>query len=364
MSTPEQGEGDRPRALIVTATDRRRGAEVFTERLGAGLTGHGWTVDTVSLTRSGDASRVNVDCLTDVDSSRPGRLNRRIGSALNERIRAFHPDVVLANGGSTLRYGALATLRTTPPLVYIAIGEPDYWIRSAFARTVNRWMLRRARRILAVCEETGRQLLTLEPSLAGRIRVTYTGVPDQMFIDRRSERDGPMHVVMIGSLSEEKDPLLALQSVALVPNAVIRFVGGGPLLGRVRDEARAKGIEDRVELVGVVDDVRPHLEWADVLLLTSLTEGLPAAILEAGAAGLPAVAVAVGGVAEAVKDGETGIVVARREADIVARALSNLAADPGLTRRMGSAAQAHIRERFAMAHIISGYAARLEEVLE
>ncbi len=364
MSTPQPGEGERPRVLIVAATDRRRGAEVFTERLGLGLTGHGWTVDTVSLTKSGDASRVNVDCLTDVDSSRPGRLNRRIGSALIKRIRAFQPDVVLANGGSTLRYGALATLRTEPPLVYIAIGEPDYWIRSAIARTANRWMLRCASQVLAVCEETGRQLLALEPSLAGKIRVTYTGVPDQMFIDRRSDREGPIRVVMIGSLSEEKDPLLALQSVALVPDAMIRFVGGGPLLGAVRDEARANGIADRVELVGVVDDVRPHLEWADVLLLTSLTEGLPAAILEAGAAGLPAVAVDVGGVREAVKDRETGIVVDRREADAVSRALFELSADPGSIRRMGRAAQVQIRERFAMDRIISGYAARLAEVVK
>ena len=82
MEPPPPIEAAPPRVLIVTATDRRRGAEVFTERLGVGLTGQGWVVDTVSLTTSGEARRVEVDRLTDVDSARPGRLNRRISHAL------------------------------------------------------------------------------------------------------------------------------------------------------------------------------------------------------------------------------------------------------------------------------------------
>jgi glycosyltransferase involved in cell wall biosynthesis len=363
MAMSQSGEEDGPRVLIVTATDRRRGAEVFTERLCTGLTGHGWVVDAVSLTKSDDDRRVDVDLLTDVDSSRPGRFNRRISRALRQRILAFRPDLVLANGGSTLRYGALATMRTTPPLAYIAIGEPDYWIRSASARAANRWMLRRTSRVLAVCEATARQLLILEPTLAGRIHVTYTGVPDEMFADRVPEQGGPLRVVMLGSLSEEKDPLLALRSVAGVPGVVIRFVGAGPLMDVVRDEAKRIGIDDRVELVGSVEDVRPHLRSAGALLLTSHTEGLPAAILEAGAAALPAVAVDVGGVREAVIDGETGIVVHRSEVEI-AEALSGLAADQTLARRMGQAAQAHVRERFAMERIIMGYVARLAEIIE
>jgi glycosyltransferase involved in cell wall biosynthesis len=362
MAIPEAGEVDAPRVLIVTATDRRRGAEVFTERLGAGLTGRGWIVETVSLTKSGDSRRVAVECLTDVDSAHPGRLNRRIATALNQRIREFRPDVVLANGGSTLRYGALATLRTTPPLAYIAIGEPDYWIRSALARMSNRWMLRRASRVFAVCEATARQLLALEPALAGKVGVTYTGVPDEMFTERSLPGEDALRVVVVGSLSEEKDPLLALQSVASVPGAVIRFVGSGPLMNQIRDQAKAMGVDERVELVGTVEDVRPHLEWATVLLLTSRTEGLPAAILEAGAASVAAVAVDVGGVREAVKDGVTGIVVDRSEAGGLARALADLAADPELTHRLGQAARVHVQERFSMDRIISGYASRLAEV--
>lgn len=187
-------------------------------------------------------------------------------------------------------------------MVYIAIGEPDYWIRSGPARIANRWMLRRASRVFAVCEATARQLRGLEPSLAGKLDVTYTGVPDEMFRSRSTTDVGSLRVVMVGSLSEEKDPILALESVAAVPDAVIRFVGSGPLMDQVRSEAEKVGVDERVEMIGAVDDVASQLEWASVLILTSHTEGLPAAILEAGASSVPAVAVDVGGVREAIVD--------------------------------------------------------------
>ncbi|HEX5694851.1 MAG TPA: glycosyltransferase, partial [Acidimicrobiia bacterium] len=315
------GETPAPRLLIVTATDRRRGAEVFTRRLGDGLATRGWMVQTVSLTTSGDSRSVDVEALTDVSSARPGRFNRRISSALSQRIREFEPDLILANGGSTLRYGALATLLSHVPMVYIAIGEPDYWIRSALSRAANRWMLARARRVLAVCEATAQQLVALDPSLAGRVFVTYTGVPDEMFGHRPRNGNGQLRVVMVGSLSEEKDPSLALRTIARVPSTLFRVVGAGPLAERLREEARQLGVEDRVELVGAVDDVVPHLQWADILLLTSRTEGLPGAILEAGAASVATVALDVGGVREAVGDGVTGIVVAPGDEDGLVHAL-------------------------------------------
>lgn len=353
---------DAPRVLIVTATDRRRGAEVFTERLSEGLVARGWVADSVSLTSSGEGRRVNVRPITDVSSARPGRINRHISRALNEAIRELRPDVLVANGGSTLRYGALATLSSDTPLVYIAIGEPDYWIRSALSRLANRWMLGRTAAVLAVCDATRRQLVELDPSLGGRVHVTYTGVPDELFLVRRSALETSLRVLVLGSLSDEKDPFLALRSLSRLPGIPIRFVGGGPLLQSLRDEADALGMSDRVELTGAVDDVVPHLEWSNVLLLTSRTEGLPGAVLEAGAASVATVAVDVGGVREAVSDGVTGLVVARDEDGLV-EALERLAADPELPRSMGRAARLHMKQRFAMDHIISGYAARLSEVL-
>ncbi len=352
-----------PRVLIVAATDLRRGAEVFTVRLGQGLADRGWDVETVSLTRSGGGGS-GLDPLTSVDPSRAGRFSPTIARALVGRIREAQPDVVVANGGSTLRYGAAATLSTEAPLAYIAIGEPRYWTRSALSRSANRRMLRRARLILAVCDATRGQLLELEPDLAGRTHVAYTGVPDEMFDVRGSNSEGPLRVAFIGSLSAEKDPLLALQTIASVPDSVLRFVGGGSLHEQVAREAEALGVSDRVELTGPVEDVRPHLGWANVLLLTSHTEGLPGTVLEAGAASVAAVAVDVGGVSEAVRHGITGLVVERDRPGALAEALNTLAGDRSLLRRMGKAAKLHIKKSFALDQIVSGYAVHLSSVIE
>ena len=87
-----------------------------TLRLGQGLRDRGWEIDTVSLTNAGDAQIEGLEPLTTVDSARPGRLNPAITRALVARIRELQPDVLVANGGLTLRYGALATRSTDVPL--------------------------------------------------------------------------------------------------------------------------------------------------------------------------------------------------------------------------------------------------------
>ena len=205
---------------------------------------------------------------------------------------------------------------------------------------------------------------SLEPKLEQRTHVTYTGVPDEMFEVRGSSTEGPLRVAVIGSLTAEKDPLLAVQSIASVPDSMLRFVGAGPLRDRVAKEAEALGVSERVEFVGPVDDVRPHLGWANVLLLTSQTEGLPGAVLEAGAASVATVAVDVGGVREAVRDGITGLVVERDRPDGLAEALTTLGGDRALLRRMGKAAKLHVKKSFALDQIVSGYAVHLASVIE
>jgi glycosyltransferase involved in cell wall biosynthesis len=350
------------RVLILTATDRRRGAEVFTERLQNGLVDRGWVSRSRSLTSSGDVRRVAIEAITDVSSAEPGRLNITILRALRQAVASFRPNVVVANGGLTLRYAALIKGRASPALAYIAIGEPDYWIRSPLSRLGNRWLLRRTDSILAVCEATRQQLLRIEPRTESKTNVTYTAVPDELFEIRQTQRDGWLRILVLGSLSEEKDPVLALAVVAGFPRSTLRFVGSGPLEQRLQSEIDRLGLGKRVQIVGSAEDVSPYLEWADVLLLTSRTEGLPGAVLEAGAASVPALGVDVGGVSEAIDDGVTGIVVPRDVGALV-RALSALDADSDGLTRMGRAARAHVERRFSWDRVIDAYSSQLEAML-
>jgi glycosyltransferase involved in cell wall biosynthesis len=126
----------------------------------------------------------------------------------------------------------------------------------------------------------------------------------------------------------------------------LAFVGGGRDQPQVEEELRAQGLGDRVALLGDRHDVPALLAGADVFVLASRSEGAPLSILEAMAAGLPVVASDVGGVAELVADGATGLLVPAGEPAALARALARLLDDRALRERMGAAGRARARDRF------------------
>ncbi len=350
-----------PRVLIAVSTDRRRGAEVFTERLRDGLCARGFVAEAVSLSRANEGPRVDIEALDDRSADEMTRFDWGVARSLRARIRWFRPDLLIANGGATLRYGVVAGTGTTSRLVYIGIGEPEYWIRSRLSRWANRMMLRRAHLVLAVSDRTRDQLLELEPRLDGRVHATYTGIPETLFRLTPQPPDGPLHIIMMGSLSGEKDPMRALDAAASIEDAILRFVGDGPLASDLAIAAERLGITDRVEFAGSVTDVTNHLQWAHVLILTSRSEGLPGAILEAGAAGIPTVTVDIGGVREAVIDGLGGYVVGDQQGLI--RALRRLNGDREALKQMGQNARAHVAEHFALDDVVDNYARLLMDVM-
>lgn len=352
----EEASRETPRTLVVVTNDRRRGAEVNAERLRDGLNARGWVIEAVSLYDTGADPPVRIPTLVEARSEE-SRFELRVLLALVRKIRSFRPDVVVANGGPTLRYCVAAALSARFRLVYVGIGEARYWIRSRASLLINRFLLRRADAVLAVSGATGDQLMELEPSLRGRVHTAHSGVPDSLLRLPDRTFDGPLRMLVVGRLSETKNPLLALRAAAGVDAGIIRFVGSGPLQGDLAHEAERLGLVDRVELTGSVVDVAEHLEWAHVLVLTSRTEGLPGAILEAAASGLPTVALDVGGVREAVIDGETGVVVGSE--DELVRALALLDVDRDLLKSMSLAARDHIRTAFTMDRFLERYGALL-----
>ena len=359
----DRGAQGTPRTLIVVSTDRRRGAEVFTERLRAGLQNKGWVVEAVALYGSGEDQRADIEAIVEETKHARGRLDWSVIRSLRGKIKSYRPDLILANGGATLRYSLASSFGMGADVAYLGIGEPAYWIRSRLSKWANKAMLRRTDWVLAVSDATRRQLIDLEPSIESRSTTTYTGVPDDLFEVPEIDPEGPLRVVMVGSLSQEKDPFLAVDAVASIGESQLRFVGDGPLLDDLRRYVESSGLSERVAFVGSVPDVRPHLEWAQVLILTSKTEGLPGAVLEAGAAGRVVVALDVGGVREAVLDGESGFVVAR-DAALVSRALERLDSDRGLLVKMGAVGRRYIRSRFGLSETIERYHAALKELGE
>ncbi len=342
---------------VFVTSDVRRGAEVFGERLVEGLTNRGWDAELVSLFGS-DRPSIHSTALT--RGSTRGYAPATTW-AVRRRLLRRRPQIVFANGGATLRHCVLASMAVwpRPRVVYGSIGEPSFWLRGTAHRLLQRALIAGCARVTAVSEATR---LGLEKSVGVRpakITVVNPGVDERWFeIGEAAPEPGPLRVLFAGSLSREKDPLTAVAAVEGLDGAVrLRMVGLGPLEASVRSAAGPG-----VELLGSVGDMSAQFEWADVLLLTSLTEGLPGVAVEASAAGVPVVASRVGGTSEVVVHAETGLLVDAGDVEGFVDALKQLALDPGLRIRMGAAARVRAAQRFRLEESIDRYAWVFEEV--
>lgn len=155
---------------------------------------------------------------------------------------------------------------------------------------------------------------------------------------------GTLRGVCVARLEQYKGVDVLLRALQLVQaqgiRVVMRVVGDGAERDALASLARALGLRD-VRFVGAVapDVVGEELRAAELMILPSRSEGLPLAIVEAMAYGLPVVATRVGGNAEVVDDGATGLLVAPEQPEALAASIVRLANDPDARRRMGEAAR-------------------------
>jgi glycosyltransferase involved in cell wall biosynthesis len=153
--------------------------------------------------------------------------------------------------------------------------------------------------------------------------------------DSWRRRNGFSHddllVVSVGRLERQKNPSMLVNAIESIPDAKLLMVGQGNL--RANLEGRS-----RVHLLGVRDDVPEILAAADIFALVSDWEGLPLALIEAMAAGLPVVATSVGCVPEVVQNGKTGLLIPCRDQVALIAALRELAQNRPLRQEMGAAA--------------------------
>jgi len=150
---------------------------------------------------------------------------------------------------------------------------------------------------------------------------------------------------------------------ATVPDAQLLIVGDGPDRAALEAQAKRLNIGDSVHFVGLRDDVPDLLATMDVFAFPSHYEGLPGALLEAMAAGLPTVATPVDGNAELLEAYESGLFVDVGDRAALARALVLLLTQPAVAAEMGRSAQQRARESFGVDRMVAGYEAVYERLL-
>lgn len=136
------------------------------------------------------------------------------------------------------------------------------------------------------------------------------------------------------------------------PSAKVLIVGGGPLTEALKKQASELGITESVIFGGARSDIPEILAATDVSVLPSLSEGMPAAILEAMSCARPVVASNLDEISEIVKDGETGFLVPPRNPGKIAEAITRLLKDEQLAKQIGKNGQKMVRDRFSVETMI------------
>jgi glycosyltransferase involved in cell wall biosynthesis len=188
--------------------------------------------------------------------------------------------------------------------------------------------------------------------LRGRLEVVVHGIDLPATRALRAERDEvrrelgvPAGTTVVGTVANYRrekaypDLLAAARTVLdRRPDVLFVAVGQGPLADEIAAEHRRLGLGDRFRLLGYRPDAVRVLAGCDLFALSSHFEGLPVALMEALAVGLPVVSTAVGGIPDAVTAGEQGLLVPPGRPDQLAAAIVTLVADPEARARMSAAA--------------------------
>lgn len=356
-------------ALVITDLDAG-GAERALTGLATRLPPARWEVGVFCLGGPGVLASVIRDAGLTCECLDVGRRSRNAVGAvarLAGALRRFRPDLVqsfLFHANLAARWAVLWAGRPRPPVIGgIRVAEQ----RRNWHLRLDRWTSRLcagevcvSRGVLAFSRDVGR----LDPA---RLTVIPNGIDPTPIDAAEPVARGSIGVpeiaplaLFVGRLDPQKglpDLLDAAERViARRPDWCLALAGDGPERAWLLEAIRSRSaLTDRVRWLGRRDDVPGLLKTADVLVLPSLWEGMPNAVLEAMAARRPVVGTAVAGTEDLVVPGQTGWLVLPRDSAALADALDEAAADPDRRRRYGEAARLRVESAFSLDAVVAAY---------
>jgi glycosyltransferase involved in cell wall biosynthesis len=215
-----------------------------------------------------------------------------------------------------------------------------------------------ARFAIAISEYNRRVLLERRP--AARVELVHCGVDVERCAWHGLGERAPDRVVCVASLLEKKGHTDLIDALALLverrPGVMLELVGDGPERDRIVRRARERGVDRQVSLLGArsSEQVRATLAEARAFALPSVRlpsgrmEGIPVALMEAMAAGVPVVATRLSGIPELVQDAVTGLLVEPHDPEGLAAALERLLADDALAAELALNARRLVERSFSL----------------
>ncbi|ANS26720.1 glycosyltransferase [Rhodococcus opacus] len=295
---------------------------------------------------------------------------------LVREIRSTATDIVIVRGYNAETLGRIAAVIARVPHVVVWVHNcGDIEPRSLIRRVADRVLRPATSAYFGVAEAQVPYIVDELNCAANKVRIIRNGV-DPAHFDPSGDR-GPLAEFGIGhgdpvvgilaALRPEKDHTTLLRAARSVidelPDAKFLIVGDGALRHGLEELADRLGIGDNVVFTGSRSDGASLLRSMDVFVLSSSSiECFPMALLEAMAAGRPAVCTAIGGVPEMISDGVTGFLVPPNEPRRLAEALVRVLSDTSMRGRMGRAARARVETEFTLARSVEEAGRALEDL--
>ena len=291
---------------------------------------------------------------------------------LSAVVRTGRYDIVHTHTSKAGVLGRIAARSAGVPVVvhspHGSIFDPTYYSRAALAAIarVERFAGRFADRVIPLSRAGMDDYLERRLAPERKFVLVYTGLDEDRFLavkaedpDARASLGLPPRVPVIGMiarLTPEKGHDLALRAFPSVlrrePEARLLIVGEGKCRAAIEEDIQRLGLEERVVLAGYREDTAAVLGAIDISLHSSHMDGLPRSLIEAMLAARPVVATRVGGIPEAVIDGESALLVEPEDEEAIAAALLRLIGDRALARRLGSNARGAAASRFSTERMV------------
>lgn len=282
-------------------------------------------------------------------------------------MRHREVDIVHTHLYHASRYGRIAAILARVP--YVVATFHNVYNTTRFKQHCFNWALSKVTdRVIAVSEAVKDHLVRYDHLHPASIMVLPNAIDLRVFgghnkAEARRSLGVPSDAYLIGTVGRlelQKGHIVLLQAmrelITECPEARALIVGGGSQEGRLRRLADDLGLSDRVIFAGVRRDIPDVLSALDLFVLPSLWEGIPLALLEAMASGLPVVATRVGGVPEIISDRSIGILIDPGHPNQLVAAIMHCRDDRQSAARMAQAGRQWVEQRAS----IQTYARRLE----
>ena len=372
------------RIILLDTYPVRRGSQVFFEELGESLLEKGIDIKKVYLYKYESDVKIHLNEQDVVLEGEQKHIFEKFPTVqpallikLIKIVNDYKPEVVILNGSRTLKYAAFAKpfFNQKTKLIYRIIDSVVFWnpswLKQFYYKNI---ILKNIDAAIGVSQSSLNDVIKLykfkklNTVIHRCFNSNKINLDDVELLSKlNEERQNRIIILFLGNLTKQKRPERFVETIKLLEskydNCFGWIVGDGVLRNAIAAKVDELEIANRIVFWGYQKNVFPFIANADILLLTSDTEGLPGVTLEAGYFKVPTVCPNVGGVKEFIENDNYGLVLDNSKPESFANSISILIDHPDLRKSIGENAKRKVIEAFDMEVISKKYIDFMQKVI-